>query len=74
LARLTGCRVHIAHISARESVELVRRAKQEGVPISCEVTPHHLLFCEQDLVEYDTNQKMNPPLRSAQISLHLKTV
>jgi len=66
LARLTGCRIHIAHISARESVELVRRAKQEGVPISCEVTPHHLLFCEQDLVDYDTNLKMNPPLRSAQ--------
>ena len=64
LSRLTGCRVHIAHISAKESVELVRRAKQEGLPLSCEVTPHHLMFSDKSLAGYDTNLKMNPPLRT----------
>ncbi|MBN1541159.1 dihydroorotase [candidate division KSB1 bacterium] len=64
LARLTGCRIHIAHISTRESVQAVRRAKQEGLPVTCEVTPHHLMFSDKALVVYDTNLKMNPPLRT----------
>ncbi|MBN1559967.1 dihydroorotase [candidate division KSB1 bacterium] len=64
LARLTGGRIHIAHLSVKEGVELVRRAKQEGLGVSCEVTPHHLLFTDADLISFDTNLKMNPPLRT----------
>ncbi len=64
LARLTGGRVHIAHMSVKEGVELVRRAKEEGLPVTCEVTPHHLLFSDEDLGTFNTNLKMNPPLRT----------
>jgi dihydroorotase len=66
LARLTGTRLHIAHVSAKESVEAIRAAKAAGdVRISAEVTPHHLVLSEDDLDKsYDTNFKMNPPLRS----------
>ncbi|MBN1465488.1 dihydroorotase [candidate division KSB1 bacterium] len=64
LARLTGARIHIAHLSVKEGVELVRRAKEDGLYISCEVTPHHLLFTDADLRSFDTNLKMNPPLRT----------
>ncbi|MBN1478965.1 dihydroorotase [candidate division KSB1 bacterium] len=66
LVRLTGSRVHIAHMSIKEGVELVRRAKEAGLPVTCEVTPHHLLFTEADLQHYDTHLKMNPPLRTAE--------
>ena len=65
LARQTGCGYHVCHISTRESVELIRRAKAEGVDITCETGPHYLLLCEDDLQE-DGRFKMNPPLRSAQ--------
>jgi dihydroorotase len=64
LSRLTGARVHIAHLSVKEGVELIRRAKDEGLPITAEVAPHHLMFSDQDLVNYDTHLKMNPPLRT----------
>ncbi len=64
LARLTGGHVHIAHLSTKEGVALIRRAKEEGISISCEVTPHHIFFTDKDLVEFDTNLKMNPPLRT----------
>ena len=64
LAALTGARVHIAHISTAASVELVRRAKQRGLAVSCEVTPHHLALTDTAVVGFDTNTKMNPPLRS----------
>ncbi len=64
LARLTGGAVHIAHMSVKEGVELVRRAKEAGLPITCEVTPHHLLFSDEDLTSFNTNLKMNPPLRT----------
>ncbi len=65
LARLTGGRLHLAHISTRGSVARVRAAKREGVPITCEVTPHHLLLTDDAVREsgYDTHTKMNPPLR-----------
>lgn len=66
LARQTGARVHIAHISTRHSLEAVMRAKKEGVSITCEVTPHHLLLTEELVASYDTNTKMNPPLRTPQ--------
>lgn len=64
LAELTGARVHIAHISTRASVEMVRRAKRSGLAITCEVTPHHLALTDAAVVGFDTNTKMNPPLRS----------
>jgi dihydroorotase len=64
LARLTGGRLHLCHLSAAGSVELVRRAKDEGLRVTAEVTPHHLALCDEDLTGYDTNRKVNPPLRS----------
>lgn len=66
LCELTGCRLHLAHLSTAGSVELVRQAKAAGLPVTCEVTPHHLFLTEDDITEsYDTNLKMNPPLRTA---------
>lgn len=66
LCRLTGCPLHIAHISTKKGLDLVRAAKAEGLPVTCEVTPHHLFLCEDDITDtYDTNLKMNPPLRLA---------
>lgn len=65
LAELTGCRLHLAHLSTAGSLALVREAKVRGVPVTCEVTPHHLFLDEDAIVTYDTNLKMNPPLRSS---------
>jgi len=64
LAREIGARVHIAHVSTRGSVELIRMAKAEGVKVTCEATPHHLILTEEAVQGYDTNAKMNPPLRT----------
>lgn len=64
LARETGCRLHICHVSTRESVGLVRRAKAEGLPVTCETGAHYLAFCDADLKE-EGRFKMNPPLRSS---------
>jgi dihydroorotase len=67
LAELTGCRLHLAHLSTAGSVALVRAAKARGVAVTCEVTPHHLFLTEDDVTDrYDTNLKMNPPLRTAE--------
>jgi dihydroorotase len=63
VGELTHCRLHIAHLSARASLELVRAAKANGLPVTCEVTPHHLTLTDED-VQYDTRYKMNPPLAS----------
>ncbi len=63
LARETGCGYHVCHISTKESVELIRRAKREGVDISCETAPHYLLMDDRSL-KNDGRFKMNPPLRS----------
>jgi dihydroorotase len=65
LAELTGCRLHLAHLSTAGSVALVRDAKARGVRVTCEATPHHLFLDEDAITAYDTNLKMNPPLRSA---------
>jgi dihydroorotase len=62
----TSVRYHAQHISTAGSVELIRQAKKEALPITCEVTPHHLLLTEECCAEYDTNYKVNPPLRSAE--------
>ena len=68
LAELTGAHVHIAHMSARESIRAVRAGKERGVRVTCEVAPHHFILTDDALqapIEYDTNVKMNPPLREA---------
>ena len=64
MTELTGCRFHVAHLSARASLDLVRAAKKRGLRVSCEVTPHHFTLTDEDVV-YDTRFKMNPPLASA---------
>lgn len=64
LAEATGAHVHIAHLSTAGSLELVRRAKRKGLPVTCEVTPHHFTLTEEAVVGYDTNTKMSPPLRT----------
>ncbi len=64
LAEATGVHYHVCHISAESSVRLVRDAKARGLRVTAEVTPHHLLLCEEDLPGPDPNFKMNPPLRS----------
>lgn len=64
LAELTGGRLHIAHVSTRGSVELLRLAKAKGVRVTAEATPHHLALTDEAVIGYNTNAKMNPPLRS----------
>jgi dihydroorotase len=64
LARLTGARIHLAHVSTRGAVEAVRRAKAAGLPVTCEVAPHHWTLTDESVQDYDTNTKVNPPLRS----------
>jgi dihydroorotase len=68
LAEMTGAHVHIAHMSARQSMRAVRAGKDRGVVVTCEVAPHHFTLTDEALdgpVKYDTNLKMNPPLREA---------
>ena len=65
LAELTGGHVHLCHVSTRGSVELIRRAKEEGLRVTAEATPHHLTLTERACEHYDTHAKMNPPLREA---------
>ena len=63
LAKKTGCKYHVCHISCKESVELIRQAKKDGVDITCETAPHYLVFNDMDLKD-DGRFKMNPPIRS----------
>jgi len=65
LVALTGARYHVAHVSSAESVRLVREAKRRGLPVTCEVTPHHLSLTDEACAHYDTAAKCNPPLRGA---------
>jgi dihydroorotase len=64
LAAYEGARIHVQHLSARESVEAVAAAKETGVQITCEATPHHLVLTDEELLSLDARFKMNPPLRS----------
>ncbi len=64
LVKKTGCDYHVCHISTKESVALIRKAKAEGLPISCETAPHYLVYCDDDLQD-EGRFRMNPPLRSA---------
>jgi dihydroorotase len=72
LAEITGARLHIAHVSTRESVEIIRRAKKKGIPVTCEATPHHMTLTDESLVSFDTNLKVNPPLRSEEDVIAIK--
>ena len=64
LVKKTGCKYHVCHISTKESVEIIRRAKAEGVDVTCETGPHYLTMCDLDIGE-EGRFKMNPPIRSA---------
>jgi dihydroorotase len=66
LAGMTGGHVHVAHMSARDSLRAVRAGRARGVRVTCEVTPHHFTLTDEVLEGYDTNVKMNPPLRAAE--------
>jgi dihydroorotase len=67
LSELTGGRLHVAHLSTRGALDRVREAKSKGLPVTCEVTPHHIALTDELVAtsDYDTNTKMNPPLRSS---------
>ena len=65
LSELTDCPIHIQHLTTRRGIELVQEGKKRGIKVTCEVTPHHLILCEDDIdSSYNTNLKMNPPLRT----------
>ncbi|MHB1398424.1 MAG: dihydroorotase [Trichloromonadaceae bacterium] len=66
LAEFTGGKLHVAHVSTKGSVELVRQAKKRGVRVTCEATPHHFTLTDEAVRGYETNAKMNPPLRSSE--------
>ena len=70
LAKETGCAYHVCHISTKESVELIRQAKKDGIAITCETAPHYLIFTDADLQE-DARWKMYPPIRSKEDKLAL---
>lgn len=63
LAKFTGARLHLCHISTRGAVELIRQAKKDGIQVTCETCPHYLYFNDKVLEEFDTNYKVNPPIR-----------
>jgi len=71
LAKETGAHIHIAHVSTKGAIEAVRRAKNEGISVTCEVTPHHFTLTDKAVEGYDTNTKMSPPLRSEE---HLEAI
>jgi dihydroorotase len=71
LAQETGGHIHIAHISTKNAIEAVRRAKNEGINVTCEVTPHHFTLTDKAVEGYDTNTKMAPPLRGEE---HLEAI
>ena len=64
LAKLTGASVHIAHVSTSGALDAIRRARELGLPVTCEVAPHHWTLTDEALADYDTNTKMSPPVRS----------
>lgn len=72
LAKYTESKIHFTGISTAKSVELIRQARKEGIAVTCSVTPYHLCFTDEDLTNYDTNLKVNPPLRSKEDQKALK--
>jgi len=71
LAKKSGARIHITHLSSRGGVEMIRKAKEEGLKITCDVTPHHLFFNDSYLTSFNTNLKVKPPIRSEEDRLAL---
>lgn len=72
LARYTDSKLHFTGITSPKSLEYIKRAKDVGINITCSVTPHHLYFCDEDLHDYDTNLKVNPPLRTREAMMALR--
>jgi dihydroorotase len=72
LVKYTNSKIHFTGVSTKKSVDLVRQAKKEGLSVTCSVTPYHLCFTDEDLVQYDTNLKVNPPLRTKEDQQALK--
>jgi dihydroorotase len=72
LLRYTESKLHLSGVSTAKGIELIEAAKKEGLNITCSVTPYHLFFCDEDLKSYDTNLKVNPPLRSKEDMLALR--
>jgi dihydroorotase len=72
LVKYTNSKIHFTGVSTKKSIELISKAKANGLQISCSVTPYHLNFCDEDLVTYDTNLKVNPPLRTKTDMLFLR--
>lgn len=66
LCEITGACLHITHVSSKGALEIIRKAKKKGLPVTCDVTPHHLSFTDKDVVKFDSNFKMKPPLRSVE--------
>jgi dihydroorotase len=73
LARYAESKLHFTGVSTKKSLEYIRRGKEDGIEVSCSVTPYHLFFCDEDLSSYDTNLKVNPPLRTIAEREALKT-
>jgi dihydroorotase len=71
IAQYTGAHLHIQHVTTARGMEIIRRAKNDGVHVTCEIAPHHLIFNEEDIVDYDTHLKMNPPLRTPEDNAQL---
>ena len=71
IAAYTGAHLHIQHVTTAAGMEIIRRAKNDGVNVTCEVAPHHLIFNENHIIDYDTYYKMNPPLRTEEDNVRL---
>ena len=72
LARYAGSKLHFTGVSSPKSLEYIKRAKDGGIQVTCSVTPYHLSFCDEDLLSYDTNLKVNPPLRTREDMMALR--
>ncbi len=72
LVKYTGSKIHFTGISTKRSLDLITESKKEGFQVTCSVTPYHIFFCDEDLAEYDTNLKVNPPLRTKEDMLALR--
>ncbi|HTB51597.1 MAG TPA: dihydroorotase [Ferruginibacter sp.] len=72
LVKYTGSKIHFTGVSTKKSIELITKAKADGLKITCSVTPYHVFFCDEDLSTYDTNLKVNPPLRTKEDMLALR--
>jgi len=72
LAKETDCPIHITHVSCKESIELIAKAKEKGVKVTCDTAPHYFALTQDELLDFDTNKKVNPPLRTKEDVLAIK--